>query len=284
MAVTAFRPRSASELVDAAFQLLRRDYLKYITLVGIAYIPWLGLLAAVSGSLLVPDADVAPRTIATAIAALLLFAVLYYGLIKAALLFAASDAHLGGHVDVGSAIQRALPRFWPVLGASILKGFIIFFGMFAIMMLAAFLVVAGIGSVPVTVLAVCSGLAVALHFVARFAAVPATVAIETNGAIAGLARSSVLTAGERWHVLKALALVWIIFGVISMIGSVTAIALPAAPLIGQLVSAVIAILAYPLIPITETLLYYDLRIRKEGYDIELMAREIGRPAVEQPAV
>ena len=34
------------------------------------------------------------------------------------------------------------------------------------------------------------------------------------------------------------------------------------------------ILAYPVIAITETLLYYDARIQSEGLDIELMALEL----------
>jgi hypothetical protein len=38
-----------------------------------------------------------------------------------------------------------------------------------------------------------------------------------------------------------------------------------------------------LAPIMSTLLYYDARIRNEGYDIELMARSVGGAAAPAPA-
>ena len=45
----------------------------------------------------------------------------------------------------------------------------------------------------------------------------------------------------------------------------------------QVVNAAFRIFLYPLIPIVQTLLYYDARIRKEGYDLELMAEGLGGP-------
>ena len=32
---------------------------------------------------------------------------------------------------------------------------------------------------------------------------------------------------------------------------------------------------YPLLAVVSTLVYYDLRIRKEGFDLEIMSRELG---------
>ena len=43
------------------------------------------------------------------------------------------------------------------------------------------------------------------------------------------------------------------------------------------------ILAYPVVAITETLLYYDARIQSEGLDIELMAGELGIAPPAEPA-
>jgi hypothetical protein len=37
-------------------------------------------------------------------------------------------------------------------------------------------------------------------------------------------------------------------------------------------------LMYPLLGIAETLIYYDVRIRKEGFDIEMMAAQAAEPA------
>ena len=45
-----------------------------------------------------------------------------------------------------------------------------------------------------------------------------------------------------------------------------------------ILSALLIIPIYPLLAVVSTLLYYDLRIRKEGFDLEVMSRELGAPA------
>jgi hypothetical protein len=43
------------------------------------------------------------------------------------------------------------------------------------------------------------------------------------------------------------------------------------------------LIIYPLYSVGGTLLYYDLRIRKEGFDLEMMARDMGEaPGVAVP--
>jgi hypothetical protein len=42
-------------------------------------------------------------------------------------------------------------------------------------------------------------------------------------------------------------------------------------IVQTLVSAVVTIMVYPVVAITEALLYFDTRIKSEGLDIELMA-------------
>lgn len=39
----------------------------------------------------------------------------------------------------------------------------------------------------------------------------------------------------------------------------------------------------PIVPIATVLLYYDIRVRKEGFDIEMLARDLGSPNREVPA-
>ena len=52
----------------------------------------------------------------------------------------------------------------------------------------------------------------------------------------------------------------------------------------NLLTQIVQILLYPVLAVTVTLLYYDLRIRKEGFDIEMMASELGgrAPAAAPP--
>jgi hypothetical protein len=37
----------------------------------------------------------------------------------------------------------------------------------------------------------------------------------------------------------------------------------------------VAIVAAPMVALSITLLYYDLRIRKEGFDLEMLSRAVG---------
>ena len=50
-----------------------------------------------------------------------------------------------------------------------------------------------------------------------------------------------------------------------------------------ILSAILIIPIYPLLAVVSTLLYYDLRIRKEGFDLEVMSRELGTTAAPLPA-
>jgi len=43
------------------------------------------------------------------------------------------------------------------------------------------------------------------------------------------------------------------------------------PLLQLIVMGIFSIVAYPVVAITAAMLYYDLRIKNEGLDIELMA-------------
>ncbi|MGH7718197.1 MAG: hypothetical protein ACREON_05055, partial [Gemmatimonadaceae bacterium] len=43
MPVVSYRPRSGPELVDAAFQLFRQHFSRFVTLQAVLYLPWLVL-------------------------------------------------------------------------------------------------------------------------------------------------------------------------------------------------------------------------------------------------
>jgi hypothetical protein len=49
---------------------------------------------------------------------------------------------------------------------------------------------------------------------------------------------------------------------------------PMVPIARILMNAVVQLFVAPLLPIVLTVLYYDQRIRKDGFDLEVMARGI----------
>ena len=254
----AFRPRSVSELVDAAFQLLRRDYWQYVMLMAISYVPWLVLLMMLGQLSGRPTATANPVLTLVGLFA----AMVWFSLIDAVMVVAVSDRYLGREVDVQAAFRSTFARLGAVLYAAITKSLAVGIGLLL-------LIVPGI-----------------IMF-ARYFAVPATVVLEGRSGRDGVQRSATLSDGLKGHILKTLLLVWGIYFVLSlaagMIGGAAAVATRSDTMLvvfTQVVNAIFRIFVYPLIAIVQTLLYYDARIRKEGYDLELMAQDLGAPAAQ----
>jgi hypothetical protein len=255
---TAFRPRSVTEIVDAAIQVVRRNYVPLITVVAVAYVPFLILQMTAFRALLAAATTGQFLQLSGAqLVAYWAVSVVWFALIDSAVIVAAADAYLGRPVDVASTFRRALPRIGATVVAIVIKFMAIGFAI-------VFFVIP------------------AFYVVALFYAVPCTTVLERAGPIAGLQRSVQLSRGLKGHVLLTLILVYGLYFVLiggaslifAMIGNRVAI---------QVFSALATILIYPFVPTVQMLLYYDARIRKEGYDIELMAQGVAGPSVTQPA-
>jgi hypothetical protein len=119
----------------------------------------------------------------------------------------------------------------------------------------------------------------------RLLVTPQAIVLEDQGALAGIGRSWRLTGGAFWRAVAILLLMGILTYFISALpalivnlsltlasrGSVDSFMLNQA--LTTLVAQIGVIVALPLQLAVYTLLYYDLRVRKEGYDIEMMARQ-----------
>jgi len=102
---------------------------------------------------------------------------------------------------------------------------------------------------------------------------------ELDGSFDAFGRSWDLTRGL-WRKVLALG------GVIYLIYFVAAMALaapagimlatnPAAAQIIGAVSAVLPIVLTPLLPCVFTLMYYDLRVRREAFDLQILGQQLG---------
>jgi hypothetical protein len=108
-------------------------------------------------------------------------------------------------------------------------------------------------------------------------------AIEGLKNSAALARSRDLTRGHFWHVLGTMLLAWIIvmgllFGLAIALGMVFAsIGVPER--LTELLTGLLMVPLFPLIAVTTSLLYYDLRVRGEGADVQAMVNALPESAV-----
>ena len=255
MTAPSLRPRSVTELVDAAFQVLRANYGQLIVCSAIAYVPMLLLRLFVIGDtsrFVDGEATVLPTGFLVTTLWTALGSLVTYALMSGVLVVLTSQAYLGDTVDVGLAVRRVIPRVIPLLVASLIRSVLFIIGLILVL-------------VP--------GFWVAARY---FAVIPAIV-LEDAGTLRSFSRSAVLSRGRKWHVLGTLLLVTIIYYLlvvgVSLIG-----ALAGNFVVQTMVSSIGTILVYPVVAITEALLYYDARIRSEGLDIELMTDALDAPS------
>jgi hypothetical protein len=186
-------------------------------------------------------------------------------LATAAILYVISQEFVGKHPDIGEAFRFAFRRFGLLLGTSILAGLVIMGGMFLC-------VVPGI------------------IFFIWYVFVAQVVVVEGLGGSGALSRSKELSVGYRGRLIGLLALFIGMNIVLGIAAGMLNRVLPSQELvftdkglitiahhgnqaIQTLVTQLINILVQTYNAICLTLLYFDLRIRKEGFDLELAARE-----------
>jgi hypothetical protein len=246
---TELRPRSATEIIDAAFQILKQQYGTFVVLAALAYLPYIVFMLALGAS----TSGASPDEVGVAVigASLLVFpiALIWFPIAETAVLVGASDALLGRPVDAAAALRLVFSRFGSVLGAAILKGLLVFIGMI-------FLVAPGV-----------------ILWLGLFAT-PAVVVFERLGASESIGRSWNLAKGMKGKVLGVMLLAYLIVMAVQLSVDIVAQAVGLNQIMGSVASSVLVIFVYPLIGICTALLYYDARIRKEGFDLQVLSNEL----------
>lgn len=263
------RARSVTEIVDAAFQLYRRDALEYVLVTAIAYAPWVvAQLVLMRGLLLSsPQALEAPGPATVVLGIIGIFA---YALMSAVLSRFSSDVYLDRPTGLNAVVRAVLPLVPRLIGATILFFLVLMLGFIPV------IVGAGISSIPLIFIGMLLSIVWAFYALARFFAVFQTIVLEDRGVVAAFSRSSVLSQNRKGHILLTLLLVVIIFVMLSL--AVTLVAQLFGTIAGSVImQALYTVVAYPLIGITQMILYYDTRIRAEGFDIEVMTGALGAP-------
>jgi len=263
------RPRRATEIVDASFQLLRRFYSQFVTVSALCMAPGVVYRIVERDAMSNPQLMVAhPSTFAgVAIVIGLSFIVC-----DAVLTVAVSQAYLDGTIDLASAFGAGMRRFGWVLLASIFRGLLIVLVIFVTAMV--FGVLSLLKTPVLFALLVPLVIWLVLYVVLRTFALTPIVLLERVGPNAAMARTLHLTKNSAAHVLFSLGLAWVLYFIVSAIVSVLGVTL-LTPTTAGIIGAFLIIPIYPLLAVVSTLVYYDLRIRKEGFDLEIMSRELG---------
>ena len=305
------RPLSFGEILDVGIKIFTRNAAPLLKLVAVIIVPVQVLTALIlastvpdfaqpAGSLFDPtqpaDASIPTtediyRYVAGTI---LVFVVNFFAtsLATAACYRAVSDAYLGTKPEWRDSLRYGFRRMHSVAWVTFLVGFLSIGIMFIGFILAIFAaVLVGDDAAAFIGLAFLSLLAliplVIWLAVSWSVAVPALLTEDERGSKA-LSRSFRLVRGRWWPVFGILVVTNLVAGVIS--GILTTI--PEIVLLGGLgdseVSALAlrgvatglaSILTTPFIAAVTVVLYFDLRVRKEGFDLQLLAARLG---VEAP--
>lgn len=273
----SLRPLGVPEVIDAAFKLMRRHARTLFTIAAVVLLP-LGIVeyflslfiesAIPTTPQLIPETappDVVLEALLEDLGPLLL-AGLLSGLLSA---LAQAVVQLGSVEAIAEVYLDREPNWRTSLGAGLKR-------------LPAGIGVFLIAVVPLTVGFLLCGLPGIWLAVMWSMTVP-VLAVEKLGPSASLARSWRLVKSRFWPVLGVLALSFLISLVIQ---SVFSFAITAAFLfsgtvaleIQALVNTVSRILVTPFTASVFAVLYFDLRVRQEGFDLERMAAAIGQPA------
>jgi len=247
MSDLVLRPRSATELIDAAFQVYRRTPVPFMVAMALIYVPWLAIRLIFSLNIPETPDQITPnlmRVLLTTSAA----GIVIYGLAGGATAVLARAVYLDEPVDVAAAFRQTLGRLVPLVVGTVVTFFLVGLGF-------VFLIIPG------------------LYVAASYFAMRQAVVLEGKGVAGALGRSSRLSKGNKLHILGTVTLVLILTTVVN-VGAVMLINLQPSKVITSVLATALTIVVYPIVPITETLLYFDTRIRNEGFDVEYLASAV----------
>lgn len=239
-----FRPRSNSEILDATFEIYRRHFAVFVAINIFAALPWALSTYIGQAALLAQQ----PDGLATSVLVRFVGAFIV-PFTEGAMAYAASAAYLGMPVDMGQSVRAAFRRPGRLFVAMIAKWTLIIFGLFLFL-------VPGVIAFK------------------RYFAIPMTVLFEDTKVGDALTRSSELSNGSGKRIFGLIGGVFVFMMIASTILAQTIASFSNGATATAVVTLIVSAVISPFSTIVVTLLYYDIRIRREGYDIELMTQAL----------
>ena len=267
--MTALKPMRFEDILDTTFSLYRKHFWLFLGLVAFSVLSELPLHLLSDFSQLFFD-----HSFLLGIAAVLI-TITFFVIGIGGIAIGSGATYLGENITIRSALQQTMDRFWQLLGCFLLW------------------------SLVVTVLTVTViGIPFALYFAVRWGFFIQTIMFEKPVISIALGRSSELVKGMWWRVFGMLfailllstvvhAIIEISIGFIliatNLVSEVDFIDILQWGLFGEsfesstplfhaisiVIHLVVYAISFPIWIIGITLLYFNQRIRKEGFDIEM---------------
>ncbi len=291
------RPLGVGDVLDRTFTVYRSKPLVFIGLSAIWYLLlvlvfvvlavaiFAGALAAFARQATTPS----PEQIAGAAVGIIGFvlvaivvAIIATSAQSASLVHAASRRYLVKDVAIGESFRAGLSASGRLFIAGVLV-FLAIVGVWAVLLIVAAITNQGLAFF----LAILAAIVATAYLGCSWLVAPVIVVVEKMGPIAALGRAWRLSGGNRWRIFGIQVLLFILNLVLSLLigglfgGLVAAGAQGGTPgqlgvtsIVQSIVNLASTIIWAPVEWIAFTVLYYDLRVRKEAFDLQLAAEAL----------
>lgn len=297
------RPLTLSDMFSGAIETIRRNPkatlgVAAVLLTAFLAIPTLGALAwgALSGfgstlatSENADDLQAEDIGLIVSLGSALVFGGLASVVLTGMIVNVVEHAARGQKLSAGAAWKLTRPRFWRLLGLAILPGLLtlLLWALIILLIFAAALASPAAGWI-VGITGFLGGICVTIYFYIRlFQVAAACLVLENRGVFSALGRAWALTRNAFWRIFGITLLTYIVvqaasqfltfpLGIIGALASVIwegTVAGLVVLILSQNIAQILAgALTTPFSASIAVLQYLDQRIRKEGYDIELIAQ------------
>jgi len=270
------QPITVKDILRQSVQLYRNDLLKFLCIVLLVKGPYLVLGDVIVHwtEILLPEL---PYAAGMTLMLIRFLELLLIGPILAApITIALSGRLLGREIGVAEAYKIILRNALPLFGTILLTAVIISAIFIGSAVVASSTMSTGSQSGSFLIMI---GAVLACVLWVRYGFIAQTVVLESEGGFSAMKRSKHLVKG---NFLKTFALLVLVFIALSLIAGIVSFGIDKALSFlgeyGSLLSAggsnVVSVLLEPLRMVAITLLYFDYRVRKEGFDLEILAEEL----------
>ena len=233
------REMSFAEILDTGFRLLRDHFVLLLAIAAALNLP-----LSIAQELLTKAAEGNAGMLLFVGIGMLFVVMLASPIIGGAATDAIGEVYLGREVSIGDAFRKGLAIIVPVIGTTLLSGLLV---------------------LGATLLLILPGIWVSLGIIV----LSQVMVLEGLFGMAAIRRSLDLMKGQRWRAFGILVVVLIVQ---SIVGFGVALALGSIPVLGVLGSGLVASVSGAYTAAVSVVLYFDIRCRKEAFEVEQLAR------------
>lgn len=238
------RALSGAEILDTSFRVLRNHFVLLVGITASVYLPLAIVLSLIGEATERGPSDTAFMTVLVGIGAVAVLATIGGTLVFTAVTHAIAELYSGHTVTWRQALARAQREFVRVVGTTLLFALFCLLGFLLFVLPGVYLALSGAILWPVML-------------------------IERRFGMQAIRRSRDLMRGNLLRALGVLVVVWLVSAAIG-----TGLTLPVAaiPSVQTAVSGLVQAVTTTYGAIVTVLLYFDVRCRKEAFDLEHLAR------------